>query len=321
MRLHRLRVRLRARTRHHQARRLPLGRADGAEERAVVRHRSEDDGERPLRALVVRRAGPRGAPRPPARDAALLAYARLVLPPKLDGGLRGQRRPDRLPLGGKVFLNASGASGSCARSRDCAGARARGRAESLAIPMRRSSRPSVCRLSETPNSSRSHHARRAGRQRTTPCRSGVGPASSACASATRCSGLSSGALPGASRSTRPLGPSAVEARHPIAHDPKTDAANPSSLRPARAVMDRRQSQKPPRLRRIPAHPRQPPQPVRPAIRPQRNRPRHEEPPSVPHGQSHPTNPRNPPHEAAPASAGMSRRAHLVTQPPSPAHPA
>ena len=59
----------------------------------------------------------------------------------------------------------------------------------------------------------------------------------------------------------------IEARHPVADDLKTDAADPRCLRSARAIIDRRKSQKPPRLRRIPAVSRQKPKVVSPVIRP------------------------------------------------------
>jgi len=46
------------------------------------------------------------------------------------------------------------------------------------------------------------------------------------------------------KTRRPLG---VEARHPIPHDLETDAADPRSLGPARAIIDRRKCEKSTRL--------------------------------------------------------------------------
>ena len=74
----------------------------------------------------------------------------------------------------------------------------------------RSSRLTVAMLTETRNASQSHCARSISRQRTTPSRQGWGPASTICASAARWSDVSVGRLPGALRSTRPAGPSALK---------------------------------------------------------------------------------------------------------------
>lgn len=66
----------------------------------------------PLVALVVRRARPRSAPGPNARQRALLADTRFILEPdfeRLAAGMVGQFRRDR---GGEVFLKASCASSS-----------------------------------------------------------------------------------------------------------------------------------------------------------------------------------------------------------------
>jgi hypothetical protein len=76
--------------------------------------------------------------------------------------------------------------------------------------MARSSRPTVVSLTDTPKFSQSHCTRSISRQRTTPSRQGVGPSSTARASAARSAGPSTGALPGAFRSIRPAGPSALK---------------------------------------------------------------------------------------------------------------
>jgi hypothetical protein len=75
--------------------------------------------------------------------------------------------------------------------------------------MARSSRLSVCLETETRNSSHSHWHRSTRRQRTTPRMAGVGPLSTAAASAARCASSSRDGWPGALRSLSPPGPSAL----------------------------------------------------------------------------------------------------------------
>jgi hypothetical protein len=99
-------------------------------------------------------------------------------------------------------------------------------------------------------------------------------------------------------------PFRVEAHHPIPDDLEPHAADPRGLRSARAVVDRRQSQQPSRLRRVPARPCQTAQIVSSMIRPQDNRLPHREPPSVLHGESRHANLRNPLRESASPGAGI-----------------
>jgi hypothetical protein len=75
--------------------------------------------------------------------------------------------------------------------------------------MARSSRLSVCLETDTRNSSHSHWQRSISRQRTTPWMAGVGPSSTAAASAARCVSLSRDGWPGALRSISPPGPPAL----------------------------------------------------------------------------------------------------------------
>lgn len=75
----------------------------------------------PLRALIVRRAGPDAAPHPAPRDQVLLTDARFILKPHLDAPAVGVAVAGFRDSGRETFLKASIASGSC----PCA----RGRAE------------------------------------------------------------------------------------------------------------------------------------------------------------------------------------------------
>lgn len=68
----------------------------------------------PLSSLIVRRTGPGSAFGPPSRDLVLLTDPRLVLPPNFNFYACGQACPDLFQRGGKVFLNATIASSSCA---------------------------------------------------------------------------------------------------------------------------------------------------------------------------------------------------------------
>src|ERR1700674_5201725 len=125
-----------------------LGRADGA----------EDVGR--AGALIVRRRGPRSAPRPASGDLVLLADPGLVLKPDFYRLARRLARGDRVEALGEIFLNAARASASWAWCR--------GRSDSLRKPRARNSRLSVCLLIEMRNSSKTHCARSINRQRTTP---------------------------------------------------------------------------------------------------------------------------------------------------------
>ena len=73
---------------------------------------------------------------------------------------------------------------------------------------------------------------------------------------------------------RPLG---VELQHPVANDLERHPADPGRLRARRAFVNRRQSQKPPRLRAVLRSPRRLPHHLRIKISPKRNG--HAEPPS------------------------------------------
>lgn len=86
---------------HDEACALSLCRADGA----------EDVG--PFRALIVSRAGPGSAPRPPAGELVLLTDPRLVLEPDLYGR-PAMLDPDRRDDVAEVFLNSATASASWA---------------------------------------------------------------------------------------------------------------------------------------------------------------------------------------------------------------
>jgi hypothetical protein len=87
---------------HDEACAFSVGRADC----------SQDIG--PLRALVVRRAGPCPTPGPATGDLVLLPDARLILEPDFYFDVRSNLVADRCQVGGQVFLNASMASASCA---------------------------------------------------------------------------------------------------------------------------------------------------------------------------------------------------------------
>src|SRR6266851_3666117 len=169
----------------------PPGRAD----------RAEDIGR--AGALVVRRGGPRAAPRPEPGDLVLLADPGFILEPDLYRLARRVALGDLVEAGGEVFLNASRASVSWAWCR--------GRADKRRKPMPRNSRLSVCLLIEMRNSSNTHCARSINRQRTTPWIAGIGPLSTIRNRAWRCSLFNSGGLPGALPSTRPDGPRRLKA--------------------------------------------------------------------------------------------------------------
>ena len=128
--------------------------------------------------------------------------------------------------------------------------------------MARNSRLNVCLATTTRNSSKIHWQRSTIRQRTTPCTAGIGPLSSIAASAARCAPFRRDGCPGWSAINQPFRPMGVELHHPIANDLERHPADLRRLGPARAVVNRRQRQKPPGLRPIlrpprgsPHHPR------------------------------------------------------------------
>jgi hypothetical protein len=97
--------------------------------------------------------------------------------------------------------------------------------------MARSSRLRVCLATVTRNSSQTHWHRSTSRQRTTPWMAGVGPLSITAASAARWAPFNRGGWPGALRSTRPSGPSALnrsplDAVRPTPHDLQRHPADP-----------------------------------------------------------------------------------------------
>lgn len=85
---------------HDEPGALAFGRAD----------RPKDIG--PLRALIMRCAGPGPATSPSAGDLVLLADPRFILKPQLYALAVGLALLDLRHAGGKVFLNASAAAGS-----------------------------------------------------------------------------------------------------------------------------------------------------------------------------------------------------------------
>ena len=145
--------------------------------------------------------------------------------------------------------------------------------------MARSSRLSVCLAIVMRNSSKIHCARSISRQRTTPWTAGIGPLSIIRAIAWRWASLSLEGWPGALPFRRPSGPRALNRRHPVADDLKTDAADLRRLSARRTVVDRSKRQKPPGLRAILRLLRQAAEPRRVKILPQSDRTRHGEPPS------------------------------------------
>ena len=106
--------------------------------------------------------------------------------------------------------------------------------------MARNSRPRVCRLILTPNSSQSHCARSTRRQRTTPSRYGLGPSSTAFFSAARCASPSREGGPELLRLISPSGPSALKAYHPVTDDLQPYARQTGRLAALSAVIDLRQ---------------------------------------------------------------------------------
>ena len=79
-------------------------------------------------------------------------------------------------------------------------------------------------------------------------------------------GRQKGRLAGRLAVDQPRRPRVVEPQHPVAHDLQPDTANPGSIRPASAIVDRCQRQQAPRLLRVPARLRLPSQVIRPCSR-------------------------------------------------------
>ena len=97
------------------------------------------------------------------------------------------------------------------------------------------------------------------RQRTTPCDAGIGPLSTAAASAARWVASSRGRPPGGFAVDQAIGSVAVEPQHPVPHRLQADAADPRRFAPAATVINHRQRQKPTDLPGIAPRLRQPPQ--------------------------------------------------------------
>ncbi len=195
--------------RHDESGSLALFGADGTE-----------DISRPS-SLVVWRGRPCSPLGPAAGDLVLLAYTSFVLKPDFEHFAQAGPATIFATAAGKFFKSLSRfgiLSMMSWASRE------------LAIPMARTSRPSVSWLTEMRNSSRIHCARSHRRQRTTPSRYGVGPRSIACAKAARCSSFRREGLPEALPLIRPSGPRSMQAPeavalywHPVYGEP--DAAN------------------------------------------------------------------------------------------------
>jgi len=115
--------------------------------------RRTDSAEYPdrFRALVLGCRGPGSSLRPAPHQFGLLTDPGFILPPDFYVGVGREPSPDRLQLGGEVFLKSSTANSFCPRWR--------GRAVSLQNPNARSWRPTVVSSSEMPYSSHIHRAR------------------------------------------------------------------------------------------------------------------------------------------------------------------
>src|ERR1700733_11636382 len=144
--------------------------------------------------------------------------------------------------------------------------------------MARNSRLNVCLATTTRNSSKIHWQRSTIRQRTTPCTAGIGPLSSIAAGAARGAPVRRGGRPGGLPSTSPPRPRGFNLHPPIANDRGRPPADLRRLGPARAVVNRRQRQKPPGLRPILRPPRGSPHHPRIKISPKWNG--HGEPPAL-----------------------------------------
>src|SRR3984957_773936 len=99
----------------------------------------------------------------------------------------------------------------------------------------------------------------------------------------------------------------VELDHPVANDLQPDAPDPRRLSARGAVVNRRNSQKPARLRPVLRPFRRRPQPGRAIIIPKTNCCRHGEPPAVRPGRTNFSRFGNPPRESASAGTGISRQ--------------
>src|SRR5579864_4908693 len=127
------------------------------------------------------------------------------------------------------------------------------------------------------------------------------------ASAARCTSFNRGGCPGALRSTvRAL---RVELDHPVANDLQSDAPDLRRLSARGAVVNRRKSQEPARLRPVLRPFRRRPQPARAIIIPKTNCCRHGEPPAVRPGRTNFSRFGNPLRESA--SAGLVLERDLV----------
>ena len=191
----------------------------------------------------MRRRGPCPALGPSPRDLVLLADPGLVGKPELyvvDGDallardLRQARRESFLKRRSPRWPGHDGAGGPRAcgspwRAVPGSASARRPDAELLPDPLAEIDEPPAHHPVDRPASDRSRSARPA-------------PA--------RCSVVSRGVGPGALRSIRPVRTIGVELHHPVADDLHGHAADPRRLAPRRSFIDRRQRQKPPRLRPI-----------------------------------------------------------------------
>ena len=157
-----------------------------------------------LGALILRRTGPSSPPCPAPGEIGLLTNAGFILEPNLYWRIGRQGLADLRHTGGEVFLKSSSAHWFCAWWR--------GREVILTKFMARSIRPTLLSSMETSNSCQSQCRRSTNRQRTTPWIAGIGPLSTIAASAWRWALLRAGGLPGALRSIKPAGPSALKRR-------------------------------------------------------------------------------------------------------------
>ena len=138
-----------------------------------------------------------------------------------------------------------------------------------------------------------------------PVIAGIGPLSMIAASAARCTSFNRGGCPGALRSIRPSGPCALNL---TTQSRTTCSPTPADLRrlSARgAVVNRRKSQQPARLRPVLRPFRRRPQPARAIIIPKTNCCRHGEPPAVRPGRTNFSRFGNPRREFASAGTGIS----------------
>src|SRR3982075_4097218 len=132
----------------------------------------------------------------------LLPNAHLILEPDLDRRCRRKCIHNLCDQSGEVFLKAVIACASCA---GCSG-----RAPICEKPSRLSWRPIATVDRSTPNRAPRTRCKSTHRQRTTPCFSGSGPASTNCRNASCCSTESFGRRPAGLTLMRPMGPCSLK---------------------------------------------------------------------------------------------------------------